>query len=255
MKERSAIVKKLTGLDSNKRAQVLDYLAGSLDIPFEPRVIEDLEERKFIQDETRNLELQIGKAEEEYREAKKNRIEFGSVKTIQQRIIEQGSRTGRKVTEEIKRQYREDQSLESELNKKERSAQTQLNSLRRTLKEVDSNPEILLSKLRDASSGEASLDRLTSKYLSVTLSNTLPKNYTTVKSDRPSPDLPIQKGAPYDSDALVTGVKASDSERSEEVGSAIGADGIVQLLEDNRDKLGAGFVDRAIILLLSLIHI
>ena len=249
MKERSAIVKKLTGLDSNKRAQVLDYLAGSLDIPFEPRVIEDLEERKFIQDETRNLELQIGKAEEEYREAKKNRIEFGSVKTIQQRIIEQGSRTGRKVTEEINRQYREDQSLESELNKKERSAQTQLNSLRRTLKEVDSNPEILLSKLRDASSGEASLDRLTSKYLSVTLSNTLPKNYTTVKSDRPSPDLPIQKGAPYDSDALVTGVKASDSERSEEVGSAIGADGIVQLLEDNRDKLGAGFVDRAIILL------
>ena len=61
--------------------------------------------------------------------------------------------------------------------------------------------------------------------------------------------LTIERGNAWDYDGLITGVTFDETTEPELIGSAVGANGIVELLESNRDKLGVKFVDRAIALL------
>jgi hypothetical protein len=72
----------------------------------------------------------------------------------------------------------------------------------------------------------------------------MPFGYTAVRSDRPSPDMPIQEGRPWD--AMLASGGAVTAEESKEIGSSVGGDGVAQLLEDNRARLGDTFVDKAV---------
>ena len=247
MVDKESIVKKITDLGAKKN-QVLDYLAGALEIPFEPRVMEELEKKEIIEEAGKKLIADLGEAREKSKEAEQaladnkdtiDRAERGTIGLLRER----GARSSAGLNEE----YNELVRIKNELKSNSREARKELQLAEQKVLNATYNPDILLDDR--SGSGEASLDRIGSKYHSVTINNTLPRGYTSVKSDRPSPDMPINRGNAWDHDGLITGVKSDKTTEPELIGSAVGANGIVELLENNRDKLGVEFVDRAISLL------
>ena len=88
-----------------------------------------------------------------------------------------------------------------------------------------------------------SLDLIGNKNLSTTISNTLPKGYTQVRSSKPSKDKLIPKTG---SDAmLIKSLSPTSSTDPVKLGTATGADGIARLLQENSSVIGEEVVSRA----------
>ena len=240
MIDRESIVKKVTDLNT-KTDDVLSWLQKGLDLPFRPPIEEEAES-EAEQTDISELADRFEAAGERKRAAEKAYSESRDVIDRVKRgargiAMERGAGSFKGVQDELA----ELQAKSDEIHRELRESNLEYDKLKLEVEAIEKGDKATLSI---KSGQESSLDRIPSKYLSSTIEQTMPYGYTTVKSDRPSIDMPMDRSRPWDAALAEEGVESTTEVK--ELGSSIGADGIAQLLEDNRPRLGDAFVDKAI---------
>ena len=234
MIDRESIVKKVTDLNT-KTDDVLSWLQKGLDLPFRPPVEEE-SEAEAEQTDISELADRFEAAGERKRAAEKAYSESRDVIDRAKRgargiAMERGAGSFKGVQDELA----ELQAKSDEIHRELRESNLEYDKLKLEVEAIEKGDK---STLLRKSGQESSLDRIPSKYLSSTIEQTMPYGYTTVKSDRPSIDMPMDRSRPWDAALAEEGVESTTEVK--ELGSSIGADGIAQLLEDNRPMIVTG---------------
>jgi len=246
-KSGEAVVKKAIGLDSGGRRQaVMDRLSEALAMPFMPK----RDEKKTEVEEEESVDAdQLGKdmlkAGARYEKARQAFAENSN-------IAKEVGRMGRNEmpTAEDRAKAEKYQAILEEHT----DARDKFNQLTFQLNQIEASKEGALSEVTGRGT---SLDLIGNKSLSVTISNTLPRGYTQVRSSKPSKDKLIPKTG---SDAKRNDTKESEATADAmlskplsptsstlpiDLGSATGADGIARLLQENSSEIGEEAVGKA----------
>ena len=232
-KSGEAVVKKALGLNSGgRREMVMDRLSEALSLPFTPKKEEKregVEEEKGV--DATELGNKMLKARGRY---EKSRDAFAENSNIAKEV----GRIGRNEipTPEQKAKVAKYQAILEEHTE----ARDIYNNLVLQVNQIEASKSGVLATITGMGT---SLDLIGNKNLSTTISNTLPMGYTQVRSSKPSKDKLIPKTG---SDAMLSdSLSPTSSTDPVKLGTATGADGIAQLLQENRSVIGEEVVSRA----------